>query len=79
MYPKIIEAKGDNNYILIVKFDNKITKKYDVGKLLAHARFEPLKDKSLFRAVRIDAGGYGVSWNDGIDISEYELWVNGEE
>jgi hypothetical protein len=27
--------------------------------------------------VRIEQGGYAVSWNEEIDISEYELWVNG--
>jgi len=25
------------------------------------------------------AGGYGISWNDDIDLSEYELWTNGVE
>jgi hypothetical protein len=29
-------------------------------------------------AVRVDPGGYGISWNDHIDLSEYELWTNGE-
>jgi hypothetical protein len=24
-------------------------------------------------------GGYGISWNDEIDLSEYELWTNGAE
>jgi len=23
-------------------------------------------------------GGDGISWNDDIDLSEYELWTNGE-
>ena len=26
----------------------------------------------------MDNGGYGVSWNDDIDISEYELWNMGK-
>jgi len=32
----------------------------------------------VFKAVRVDPGGYGISWSDDIDISEYELWTNGE-
>jgi len=28
--------------------------------------------------VKVDAGGYGISWNDDIDLSEYELWTNGK-
>lgn len=39
--------------------------------------FKPLINKAFFRSVRVDIGGYGVSWNDDIDISEYELWTNG--
>ncbi len=31
----------------------------------------------LFKCVKVDAGGYGVSWNDEIDLSESELWLNG--
>ncbi len=27
--------------------------------------------------VRVDTGGYGISWNDAIDLSEYELWTHG--
>jgi hypothetical protein len=27
----------------------------------------------------VDAGGFGISWNDDADLSEYELWTNGVE
>jgi hypothetical protein len=27
--------------------------------------------------VKIESGGYGLVWNEDIDISEYELWKNG--
>ena len=39
------------------------------------------QDKSdvFFKSVRIDLGGYSVSWNDDADLSEYELWTNGVE
>ena len=39
----------------------------------------PLKDDAeLFSSVMVDQGGYGVIWNDDIDISCDELWANGE-
>jgi hypothetical protein len=38
-----------------------------------------LKDKFIFKSVRVDEGGYGISWDDEIDLSEYELWKNGTE
>jgi len=28
--------------------------------------------------VKADKHGYGISWNDEIDLSESELWLNGE-
>jgi hypothetical protein len=37
-----------------------------------------LSEPGFFKAVRVDPGGYGISWSDDIDISEYELWTNGE-
>ena len=41
--------------------------------------FSPLKeDRSLFYSVTVDQGGYGIVWNDDIDISCDELWANGK-
>jgi hypothetical protein len=40
--------------------------------------FEPLKNREFFNAVKIEQGGYAVSWNTDIDISEYELWSKGK-
>lgn len=36
-----------------------------------------LKQKAFFNAITVESGGYGVSWNDEMDLSEYELWTNG--
>ncbi|MFZ5354857.1 MAG: hypothetical protein ACOZCL_19320 [Bacillota bacterium] len=41
-------------------------------------RFEPLKDEALFKTVKVDQGGYEISWNDKVYLSEYELWTYGE-
>jgi hypothetical protein len=30
----------------------------------------------LFKAVKVEKGGYAVAWNSEIDISEYELWTH---
>jgi hypothetical protein len=77
MYPKIKEIKANDDYILIVKFDNGIQKKYDFKKNFENPCFQDLKDMNLFKQVKIDAGGYGISWNDDLDLSEYEVWKNG--
>ena len=77
MYPKIKEIKTNDDYILTVKFDNGIYKEYDFKRNFENPSFEGLKDKHLFQQVKIDTGGYGISWNDDLDLSEYELWTNG--
>ena len=77
MFPKIKSIRIQDDYVLIVWFDNGIQKRFDIQPKLSEIRFEPLKDKALFRDVRVDQGGYGISWNDEIDLSEYELWTYG--
>ena len=47
--------------------------------LLEKSPFDQLKDKNLFFSVQVDVGGYGISWNDFIDLSEYELYINSKE
>jgi hypothetical protein len=62
-----------------VKFVNGVEKIYDCNQVLHLDMFQPLKDEAFFKAVRVDSGGYGISWNDDVDLSEYELWVNAKE
>jgi len=62
---------------LRVTFVNGIQKVYDCTPLLGLDRFRLLKEEAFFKAVQVDAGGYGISWSDESDLSEYELWVRG--
>ena len=77
--PKIKNVQAKNDYHLIIKFDNNSFKEYDCQQLFYRPEFKPLLNKAFFRSVKVDSGGYGVSWNDDIDISEYELWINGKD
>ena len=79
MYPKIISISPNDDYTLLVTFSDKKTKLYDMKPLLEKSPFDQLKDKNLFFSVQVDVGGYGISWNDFIDLSEYELYVNSKE
>ena len=78
MFHKIRKVKPLKNYILEVTFQEGITKYYDVSKLFEKwENFKVLKkDVNLFEQVKVDEGGYGISWNDEIDISCNELWEN---
>ena len=67
-----------NDHTLLVRFDNGQERKYDVAPLLTRKMFAPLKNLALFRSVEVEQGGYAITWNNDIDISEYELWRNGQ-
>ena len=77
--PRIQSATPEEGHILVVMFSNGKKKRYDVNRLTAHEIFSPLKNPAFFGNVSVEPGGYAVSWNSEIDISEYELWKNGEE
>jgi len=75
--PRIAAVRATERSELLVRFENGIEKTYDCAPLLSRPPFELLKVPAFFRTVRVDPGGYGISWNDDIDLSEYELWTNG--
>ena len=77
--PKVESVKALEGKRLLVKFENGVEKIYDCNQLLHLEMFQPLKNEAFFKSVKVDAGGYGVSWSDDADLSEYELWVNGKE
>ena len=77
--PKILSVEALENKKLRVKFVNGVEKIYNCTPLLSIEMFCLLKDDAFFKAVNVDAGGYGISWNDNADLSEYELWTNGVE
>ena len=75
--PPIVSAQTIDNLTLIVKFTNNELREYNISKLLDKPMFSLLKNPAFFRNFIIESGGYGLVWNDEIDISEYELWQNG--
>jgi Protein of unknown function (DUF2442) len=78
-YPKIKYVEPLKNYKLFIIFENGEIKFYSVKKLITEEPFSMLKNEELFFQAKIEDNGYGVVWNDEIDISEYELWKNGVE
>lgn len=76
-HPKVIAVKPMDHHVLLVEFDNAVSKRYDVSPLLTKPAFAPLKNESLFKQVYVERGGYAVIWNSEIDLSEHELWRGG--
>ena len=53
-------------------------KKYDVKTLFDELPyFTDLKDNDFFSKVYVSGGGYGIIWNDVLDLDCNELWNNG--
>ena len=77
-YPKIKSVKAIGPGNLLIEFDNDVKKQYNIAHLLEREMFSPLKDPAFFKCVHVEQGGYAVAWDDHIDISEYELWKNGQ-
>ena len=79
IFHKIKNVKAMDNLILKITFENEEVRYYDVKKLISeHKEFEILKDISLFNLVKVDSGGYGISWNDELDISCNTLYYTYE-
>lgn len=79
MFHKIKNVTALPEYRLSVQFAEGITKIYDVKPLFKRIPvFAELKNKpEEFAAVYVDVGGYGIIWNDDLDLSCDELWQNG--
>lgn len=80
MFHKIKNVTPLKDFKLSIQFAEGITKIYDMKKLIENNKiFANLKDINLFNSVEVDIGGYGVIWNDDIDISCDELFENSKK
>lgn len=79
MFHKIKNVSALQNFKLSVQFAEGVTKIYDVKPLFERIpAFSALENNpQAFFAVAVDVGGYGVVWNDDLDLSCDELWNNG--
>lgn len=79
MFHKIKNVTTLANYKISVQFSEGITKIYNVKELIEkNPMFKNLENEELFYNVKVDVGGYGIIWNDDIDISCDELFENGK-
>ena len=80
MFHKIKAVNALPNYCISVQFAEGVTKIYDVKRLFnkweAFRVFENAPE--LFSDVEVDVGGYGIIWNDDLDLSCDEIFENGE-
>ena len=78
MFHKIKNVSPLPECKLSVQFAEGVTKIYDVKPLfLKIPAFKLFESNSNFGGVYVDVGGYGIIWNDELDLSCDELWDNG--
>jgi len=77
-YPKVESVAPLPGKRLRVTFSSGVSKVYNCAPLLKSEPFAPLKSDAFFAKARPAHGGYGIVWNDEVDLSESELWLRGK-
>lgn len=79
MFVKITSVTALPDYILLVGFSTGEFKQFDIKPLIA--KYPPFKAltqiQGLYEQVKIDIGGYGLVWNDDLDLSADGLYEQG--
>ena len=79
MFHRAKSVKTLPEYVLLVSFTDGADRLYDMKKLFEqypiYRSFEDIP--GLFGVARVDTGGYGIVWNEEIDIDAEEIYVNG--
>ena len=79
MTHRIIKVTPLENFVVSVIFQNGIEKEYDMKKLFeAFPQLQQFQENpDLFKSVKVDVGGYGILWNDDLDLAAEEIWEKG--
>lgn len=79
MFVKITSIATLPDFILLIGFSTGEFKQFDVKPLIE--KYQPFKAlteiKGLYEQAKIDVGGYGIVWNDELDLSADGLYEQG--
>lgn len=79
MFVKITSLATLPDYILLVGFSTDEYKKFDIKPLVK--KYPPFKalveTEGLYEQAKIDVGGYGIDWNDYLDLSADGIYEQG--
>ena len=80
MHRIIVKIETKEKTIINATFANGKIIEFDVANLFDKIpSFLALKDLNLFKTIKIDGIGYGISWNDDLDLSSDYIYNNGKE
>lgn len=79
MFMKITSVAALPDYILLVGFSTGEYKQFDLKPLIE--KYPPFKSlvqvQGLYEQVKIDMGGYGLIWNDDLDLAADGIYEKG--
>jgi hypothetical protein len=73
MNPRVLKVEYKGQYHLLLTFTNKEVRQFDLTNYLSYPIYQPLKDESFCRNVRVVNGI--LQWNDDIDFSPDTLYL----
>lgn len=77
---KVVDAVPLANQKVLVFFEDGKVKKFDVKSLYTKwPEYKALEEEDSFKKLKVESGGYGISWNEDLDCSEGELYQNGAD
>lgn len=71
--PRVTQVTPNDNYELLLTFNNGEKRKFDAKTLFQYPMYAPLKNIGFFKLVKVD--NMCVYWNDEIDICPDELYL----
>ena len=72
MYLAVKDVKPLENYNLLLKFENKEERIFDLKPYLEIGKFQELKDKKLFRSVKVSFDS--IEWANQLDLDPEILY-----
>ncbi len=73
MNPRVTNVKPEQNFNLLITFNNGEIKSFDVKPYLETGLFKELKDLSLFNSVKPFLGS--IQWANGVDLCPDTLYL----
>jgi Protein of unknown function (DUF2442) len=75
MTPDVIKVVPTLDYFIVVEFETREVRRFDMRPYLAFPAFAPLKESALFMRAHVEYGT--VVWSEEIDISSDTLYLRG--
>ena len=76
MNPRVIHVQAEQNFKLLITFNNGEKKSFDVKPYLETGVFKELKDESIFNSVKPFLGS--IQWANGLDLCPDTLYIEGK-